>query len=71
MDKKILEFTVFLIHILADEWRKPYRAVYQVLNESEILDNYIVPCYDVLHTQGKQYLIEDITEFAKEKGINL
>lgn len=71
MDKKILEFTVFLIHILADEWKKPYRMVYQVLNESGILDNYIVPCYDVLHTQGKQYLIEDITEFAKEKGINL
>lgn len=71
MDKKILEFAVFLIHILADEWKKPYRMVYQVLNESGILDNYIVPCYDVLHTQGKQYLIEDITEFAKEKGINL
>ncbi|MBR1743483.1 MAG: DUF3791 domain-containing protein [Lachnospiraceae bacterium] len=41
--------------------------VYQILNDSGILDNYIVPCYDVLHTQGRQYLVEDITEFVKEK----
>ena len=32
MDKKTLEFTVFLIHALADEWKKPYRVVYQILN---------------------------------------
>ncbi|MBQ9872237.1 MAG: DUF3791 domain-containing protein [Eubacterium sp.] len=69
MDKKTMQFTVFLIHALADEWGKSYRSVYQVLNESGVLDGYIVPCYDVLHTQGKQYLVEDITEFIKEKGV--
>ncbi len=71
MNKKTMEFTVFLIHALADDWKKPYRVVYQMLNESGILDSYIVPCYDVLHTQGKQYLVEDITEFVKEKGITV
>ena len=68
MDEKVLPFTVFLIHALADEWNKPYRYVYQVLNETEILDHYIIPCYDVLHTLGRQYLVDDITEFVKEKG---
>ncbi len=71
MDKKTLEFTVFVIHALADDWNKPYRRVYQILNESGILDSYILPCYDVLHTQGKQYLVEDITEFVKEKGVTV
>ena len=71
MDKKSLEFTVFVIHALADDWNKPYRKVYQILNESGILDSYILPCYDVLHTQGKQYLVEDITEFVKEKGVTI
>lgn len=71
MDKKTLEFSVFLIHALADNWKKPYRYVYQVLNETGILDNYIVPCYDVLHTQGQQYLVEDITDFVKEKGVEV
>jgi hypothetical protein len=31
------------------------------------LDNYVIGCYDVLHTQGKEYLVDDITEFVKEK----
>ena len=69
MDKKTLEFVVFVIHALADAWNKPYRRVYQVLNESGILDSYILPCYEVLHTQGKQYLVEDITELVKERGV--
>ena len=71
MDKKMLEFSVFLIHVLAETWNRTYGQVYQILNESGILDGYILPCYDVLHTQGKQYLVEDITEFVKEKGVHV
>ena len=71
MDKKTLEFTVFLIHALADDWNRPYRRVYQVLNETGILDDYILPFYDVLHTQGKKYLVEDITGFVRDKGVQV
>ncbi len=46
-------------------------AVYQILNTTGILDNYIIKCYDVLHTQGKEYLVEDITDFVREKGIKV
>ena len=71
MDRKTLEFAVFLIHALADDWNRPYRRVYQVLNETGILDDYILPFYDVLNTQGKQYLIEDITGFVRDKGVQV
>lgn len=71
MDTKVLGFAVFLIHALAYEWKKPYKKVYEILNDSGILDNYIIPHYDVLHTQGKQYLVEDITDFVKEKGVSI
>lgn len=40
-----------------------------MLNTTGILDHYIIPCYDILHTLGKEYLVEDITDFVKEKGI--
>ena len=71
MDRKTLEFAVFLIHALADSWDRPYRRVYQVLNETGILDDYILPFYDVLHTQGKQYLVADITGFVRDKGVQV
>ena len=33
------------------------------------MDNYIIKCYDVLHTQGKEYLVEDITDFVREPSL--
>ena len=43
--------------------------VYQRLKSSGILMEYIVPSYDVLHTFGKEYLMDDLTEYMKEKGV--
>lgn len=67
--KSELKFSVFLIHSLAEKWQKKPREVYEILNTTGILDTYILKCYDVLHTLGKNYLVEDITEFVKEKGV--
>jgi len=43
--------------------------VYNILNRTHISDDYIFVCYDTLHTLGTEYLVEDITEFVKEKGV--
>ena len=71
MDEKQLGFAVFLIHALAEAWRRPCAWVYQSLNDSGLLDDYILAFYDVLHTQGKEYLVEDITGFARDRGIGV
>lgn len=64
-----LDFSIFLIHILAEKWNVLPADVYAILNKSQVLDNYIFPCYDTLHTQGKNALVEDITNYVHEKGI--
>ena len=66
-----LDFSIFMLYSLADKWKMTPAAVYKILNSTGILDNYIIPCYDVLHTQGKEYLVEDITEYAREKGVSV
>jgi hypothetical protein len=43
--------------------------VYRRLKKSGILTDYIVPSYDVLHTFGKEYLMENLTEYMREKGV--
>lgn len=68
MGTKEMSFTVFLIHQLAEAWNKKPAEVYEVLEKTGILGEYIVPCYDTLHTMGSQYLVNDITSFALEKG---
>lgn len=69
--KSELSFSIFILYSLADKWKMTPAAVYKVLNTTGILDDYIIRCYDVLHTQGKEYLVEDITEFVREKGIDV
>lgn len=69
--EKELTFSIFLLYSLAESWGKTPAIVYDILNRTGILDSYIIPCYDVLHTQGKEYLIEDITEYVKEKGVSV
>ncbi len=69
--EKELNFSIYMLYSLAESWKKTPASVYKILNATGILDNYIIASYDVLHTQGKEYLVEDITEYAREKGVNV
>ncbi|MCL2043680.1 MAG: DUF3791 domain-containing protein [Treponema sp.] len=70
MNTKELEFSVFCIESVAEKLRLTGREIYKLLTEkSEILDDYIIPCYPALHTQGKEYIVDDIVNFLQEKGV--
>lgn len=69
MDKKTLEFVTWLISKLAEFLNMPQGEVFQRLYKSGILYEYIVPSYDVLHTFGSRYLMEDIADYMREKGV--
>ena len=63
-------FSVFCIEALADELGTTGDKVYKMLTEgSDILDSYIVPHYDALHTQGKDYIVREIIDIMKEQGV--
>ncbi len=66
-----LSFSIFMLYSLAAEWQKTPAAVYHILNQTGILDDYLIKCYDVLHTLGKEYLVEDVTEFVRGKGVEV
>lgn len=70
MDTNSLEFAIFCIENLATLLNKDARDVYTALTQkSDILYGYIVPEYDVLHTQSKEYFLNDIVDLIKERGI--
>lgn len=69
MDRKTLEFVTYCISKLAQVLNLSQREVYRRLMKSGILYDYIVPSYDVLHTFSSHYLVEDLTEYMKEKGV--
>ena len=70
MNVKELEFSVFCIENTAEKLWQEGDFVYSLLAlKSDILDSYIIPCYDSLHTQGKEYIVNDIIGFMREKGL--
>ena len=66
-----VEFAIFCIENVAAKLNKDAVVTYDILKTSGILDEYILPYYDVLHTQGKDYIINDIIELMKRKGVEL
>lgn len=67
-----LEFAIFAIENVAAERGVSGDVAYRALaEESDILTSYIFPLYDVLHTQGKEYIVRDILEVMDKKGVTL
>jgi ATP-dependent RNA circularization protein (DNA/RNA ligase family) len=62
-----LQFIVFIINKYATAKAMTVTEVFRLFTALHILDNYIIPHYEVLHTLGEKYLIEDITEIVLAK----
>ena len=69
---KELEFAVFCIENIAEKLGIDAERVYTALTKkSNILNSYIIPEYEILHTQSKDYIVNDILELAKEQGVEI
>lgn len=69
MNKDSLEFVTYCIGNLSRRLSLSQGEVYRRLATSGILSEYIIPCYDVLHSFGKEYLMQDLTDYMSEKGV--
>ena len=67
MDRDTVDFITYCIGNLSRRLGLNAREVYERLKTSGILKGYIVPSYDVLHTFGKEYLMEDLTDYMRRK----
>lgn len=69
MDGKT-EFVIFCIENLAVRLQENAAAVYsQLTKQSRILFDYILPNYEILHSQGKEYILDDLVEVMQEEGV--
>ncbi|MCF0260821.1 MAG: DUF3791 domain-containing protein [Erysipelotrichaceae bacterium] len=65
-----LEFAVFVIENTAVKTGLPPEKVYSLIAEdSRILPDYLMKNYEVLYTQGKDYIVSDLLELMKEKKL--
>ncbi|MBQ9009955.1 MAG: DUF3791 domain-containing protein [Clostridia bacterium] len=69
MDKDSFEFVIYMIHACANKWGSSPSEVYQKMKKANCIQDYLVPCYDVLHTQSSSYVVEDIQQFLQRRGV--
>ena len=69
MNKESLSFVVYMIHRCANQWKMSPSKVYQMLETTGCIQTYLVPHYDVLHTQSSEYVLEDIQQFLQKRGV--
>lgn len=70
MNNDEVEFSVFCIENVAAKLGISGRETYDLLTKkSKILDEYIIPNYEMIHTQGKEYIVNDIIDYMKEARV--
>lgn len=67
MEKKINDFIVFCMEIYKSEKSITGKEVYELFEKYGVL-NYLQEGYEVLHTQGDSWIVDDIDEFLKVRG---
>ncbi len=69
MSDKQIEYSVFCIENVAEQLGKTGSEVFNMLNESGLLHSYLIPSYEALHTQSKQYIVNEIISVLKERNL--
>ncbi|SHI06420.1 DUF3791 domain-containing protein [Clostridium grantii] len=69
-DERIIEFVSFCIENFKIKYRMKGKDVANLFNENGVID-FLMECYDLLHTQGKEYIISEIQLFLENRGIGV
>ena len=68
MDKDTASFIIYIIHKIARRNSLTPSQVYRLLNKTECISKYLVPCYDVLHTMSTDAVADDALLWVKNHG---
>ena len=67
-----LEFAVFCIENVAAKLGVGAERVYRAFTEKgDSLHGYIVPEYEILHTQSREYIVDELLDVMNERGIEV
>lgn len=71
MTGRELEFVIFAIENTAVRLDVPAPQLYDALDAAGLVEGYLAKHYDVLHTQGREYIVDDLVDTMQAKGVVL
>lgn len=67
MEKKINDFVVFCLEVYKANGNMTGEEAFEIFKQYGVLE-YLKNGYEMLHTQGEEWIINDITEFLENRG---
>lgn len=58
-----LSFAAISVETLSRKLGKPYREVFDALQRTGAIRDYLIGCYDTLHTQSREYVDDSLIEY--------
>ena len=69
MNEKTFPFIIYMIHVCADRWGISPSAVYRTLQKADCINQYLLPNYEILHTQSSGAVADDIEQYLSLRGV--
>jgi|GEM_PF-339549 len=64
--RKYMEFIVFCIENTAEALGVSGAEVYNTLSATDGISGFLYPSYPTLHTQGKEYIVNEVLTYLKQ-----
>ena len=61
------EIVLACIESTARRLGKSYMEIYERMKKVRMIDDFIIPCYDALHTQSRERVTDDMIEYLNNK----
>ena len=71
MQREVAEFVIYIINEIANQRGCSTADVYQALRRVHAIEDYLAPCYDVLHTMSSQQVAKETLAYAQQRGVIL
>lgn len=67
LDELKLAFAASCVEGIARRTGSPYIDVYERMSRTGAIEKFILPFYDTLHTESREYLLDDVMEYMENK----
>ena len=71
INEKEMDFVVYCVENLANYISEDSVKVFDLLDENDHIEGYILKFYDILHTQSKEWIVEDLVEQLEKRGVKI
>ncbi len=68
-EKEKYLFVIYMLHEISRKWNMIPSKIYDILDRSGCISDYLVRHYEVLHTMGTSSVVHDVEVYLRERNI--